>query len=159
MSFFIVADNIFESKWCMEELASAVKHNVNIILVTKEGSRWPNAKGERVCDFPPYDLIAELPKAVRPAFTKKSIAHSDEYYAAFCDTLVARLVRPANNATAGGGGGVGGVSIPRGCARPGSLSQGLESSAGCSGYVGLRCARTAAHPQRRQSGPLVSTHR
>lgn len=51
---------------------------VNIILVTKDGSRWPNARGERVCDFPPYELIGSLPEAVRPAFTKKAIAHSDE---------------------------------------------------------------------------------
>lgn len=34
------SDNIFDSHWCLMELESAIKHNVNIILVTKEGSRW-----------------------------------------------------------------------------------------------------------------------
>lgn len=26
----------------------------NIVLVVKEGSRWANDKGLKVCDFPPY---------------------------------------------------------------------------------------------------------
>lgn len=113
----------------MEELASAVKHNVNIILVTKDGSRWPNAKGERICDFPPYDLISQLPEAVRPAFTKKAIAHSDEYYGAFCDTLVARLVPPPASAAASssdqGGRGSGG----------GDASAGGQHQAGADGHL------------------------
>lgn len=33
--------------------ARSPREQVNIVLVTKNGSRWPNAKGERVCDFPP----------------------------------------------------------------------------------------------------------
>ncbi len=36
---FILTDNVFDSSWCMEELRSAVEHNLNIVLVVKDGAR------------------------------------------------------------------------------------------------------------------------
>lgn len=36
---FILTDNIFESKWCLLELKAAIKSNVNIILLTKDGAK------------------------------------------------------------------------------------------------------------------------
>ena len=51
----------------------------NIILVTKEGSRWKDAQGV-ACQFPPASLLERLPEKVRAVMSRKAIAHSDEYY-------------------------------------------------------------------------------
>lgn len=88
---FILSDNVLESKWCLKELASAIRSNANVILVTKEGARWGP---DRESTFPPYSLIETLPEEVRPAFTSKAIAHSDEYYQSFIDGLFARIKTP-----------------------------------------------------------------
>lgn len=77
------------------ELAAAARAGVNIVLVRKEGARWADASGHRTAEHPPAFLIDQLDEAVRkPLFSCKAIAHSDEYYKAFCDTLVGRLVTP-----------------------------------------------------------------
>ncbi|MEW5313824.1 MAG: hypothetical protein WDW38_005361 [Sanguina aurantia] len=78
---FVLTDNIFESHWCMEELQAAVDANINIILVMKEGSRWKDASGAKVCEFPSDELVRTLPEGVRKIFSRKALHHSDEYYA------------------------------------------------------------------------------
>ena len=51
---FVLTDLIFDSAWCLKELAAAVKSKKNVVLITKEGSRWLTAAGQR-CDFPPQE--------------------------------------------------------------------------------------------------------
>ena len=86
---FILTDNVLKSEWCLKELASAVRSKCNIILITKEGSRWG---ADRQATFPPYELIKSLePAECQKAFTSKSIAHSDEYYQSFLDGVMKRL--------------------------------------------------------------------
>jgi hypothetical protein len=85
----VLSDGVFESKFCMEELASAVNAGVEIVLVTKEGSRWPNRNGDMVEVFPPPELIEALePPECRAAFARRAITHTNEYYAAFSHNLM-----------------------------------------------------------------------
>ena len=39
---------------------------IKIVLVVKEGSRWPDDKGNFICTFPPTKVI---PAEVQPAFS------------------------------------------------------------------------------------------
>jgi hypothetical protein len=81
---------------CIAELVTAVRSGVNVVLVRKEGARWPDERGDRVCEHPPMRLINEQEECVRTTLiTSKAVAHSEEYYNAFSDTLVDRLVREA----------------------------------------------------------------
>ena len=85
----MLSDGVFESKYCMIELASAVNAGVEVVLVTKEGSRWPNQNGDMVETFPPPELIDALePSECRAAFTRRAITHTNEYYAAFSHNLM-----------------------------------------------------------------------
>ena len=99
---FILTDNVFDSPWCLIELEAAVKSKVNIILLVKDGARWPDDSGNLVCNFPTYTLIQKLPEGCRPAFDSKALTHSDEYYQAFVDHLIPRikLTRPTLAPTA-----------------------------------------------------------
>ena len=73
----------------MQELASAVNAGVEIVLITKEGSRWPNSNGDMVEVFPPPELIEALePPECRAAFSRRAITHTNEYYAAFSHNLM-----------------------------------------------------------------------
>jgi hypothetical protein len=73
----------------MQELASAVNAGVEIVLITKEGSRWPNRNGDMVEVFPPPELIETLePPECRAAFVRRAITHTNEYYAAFSHNLM-----------------------------------------------------------------------
>ena len=58
---FVLSDKVLESEWCLIELAAAVRHKVKIVMVVKEGSRWPDKNGHYTCTFPPYPLIQQLP--------------------------------------------------------------------------------------------------
>jgi hypothetical protein len=85
----VLSDGVFESKYCMQELASAVNAGVEVVLITKEGSRWPNRNGDMVEIFPPPELIDALePPECRTAFTRRAITHTNEYYAAFSHNLM-----------------------------------------------------------------------
>ena len=85
----VLSDGVFESEFCRQELASAVNAGVEIILITKEGSRWPNQNGDMVEVFPPPELIETLePPECRDAFKRRAITHSNEYYAAFSHNLM-----------------------------------------------------------------------
>ena len=79
------------------------------MLLVKDGARWKDTNGAPTCNFPPYSLINSLPKDVHSAFNGKAIAHSDEYYQAFVDTLLPRLkmqpVAATEDAAAVRGGG------------------------------------------------------
>ena len=90
---FVLTDNVFDSPWCIKELEAAVKNDKNIILVTKDGSRWKDANGSKTCLFPPYEIINALPEEAQKAFVSKAVAHSDEYYQAFKDQLIRRIKR------------------------------------------------------------------
>ncbi|GIM07120.1 hypothetical protein Vretimale_11344, partial [Volvox reticuliferus] len=91
---FIMTDNVFKSEWCIKELVAAVKANVNIVLLIKDGARWPDLEGNPVCDFPPPHLLRTLPPEVQPVFTRKPVVHNDEYYRAFVEALFDKLYRP-----------------------------------------------------------------
>ena len=59
------------------------------VLITKEGSRWPNRNGDMVEVFPPPELIEALePPECRAAFARRAITHTNEYYAAFSHNLM-----------------------------------------------------------------------
>ena len=116
---FILSDNVFESTWCLKELASAVRSKANIIMITKEGARWAvDEGGPRDKTFPPYSLIESLPEEVKPAFTSKAIAHSDEYYQSFIDGVLARIKTP-NGAGDGPAGRLGRAKPPAAAALAG----------------------------------------
>uniref|UniRef100_A0A6T8Z4W3 Heterokaryon incompatibility domain-containing protein n=1 Tax=Haptolina ericina TaxID=156174 RepID=A0A6T8Z4W3_9EUKA len=73
----------------MEELASAVNAGVEVVLIVKEGSRWPNRNGDLVEVFPPPELLDALePPECRAAFARRAITHTNEYYAAFSHNLM-----------------------------------------------------------------------
>lgn len=55
---FVMSDNVFKSDWCIKELQAAVEYKCNIILVTKEGSRWVHACADN-------DVVTRLPCFVR----------------------------------------------------------------------------------------------
>ncbi|PNH10425.1 hypothetical protein TSOC_002822 [Tetrabaena socialis] len=89
---FVLTDNVFKSEWCIKELKAAVLHNVNIVLLIKDGARWPDAEGNPVCDFPPPHLLRTLPPEVQPVFTRKPVVHNDEYYRAFVEALFEKVL-------------------------------------------------------------------
>jgi len=90
---FVLTDGVLDSRWCLQELAAAVDAGVSVILVTKEGARWPDEDGRMVCTFPPAHLISRIePASARKAFMTKAIAHSNEYYAAFAQSLLKRVL-------------------------------------------------------------------
>ncbi|PNW82296.1 hypothetical protein CHLRE_06g278186v5 [Chlamydomonas reinhardtii] len=149
---FVLTDNIFDSPWCMMELTAAVEAGVNVILVVKEGSRWPDGNGQKVCDFPSYDTINKLPEAVRSVFTRKALTHSDEYYQAFVDLLLSKIVRPAPPApppepAAGNGGSVAAAAAAAGPKAPGG---GQRPTAAAAANGGNGVTAPAPHPAQRQ---------
>ena len=91
----VLSDGIFESQYCLKELAAAVLAGVQIVLVTKEGSRWPNKDGLLTESFPPPEVISKLePAACQEAFSSSvAITHSNEYYTAFCHNLQQRIAK------------------------------------------------------------------
>ena len=89
---FVLSDNVFDSEWCIKELAAAVRHGVKVVFVLKEGARWADKDGNYVCTFPPDSLIrAKVPAEAMPAFSSKAINHSNDYYAAFAHDLLQRI--------------------------------------------------------------------
>ncbi len=81
---------------CIAELATAVRSGVKVVLVRKEGAHWPDEHGDRVCEHPPRWLIDQLEECVRTTLmSSKAVAESEEYYSAFSETLVGRLVPEA----------------------------------------------------------------
>ena len=88
---FVLTDNVFDSEWCVKELDAAVRTNRNIILVTKEGSKWKDATGNNTLPFPVEELKS-LHKDVQKMFrVNKALGHSDEWYQAFTDQLIQRI--------------------------------------------------------------------
>ena len=90
---FVLSDNVFDSPWCIKELEAAVKAKKNIILVTKDGSRWKDANGSKTCSFPPFEITSSLSAEAQKAFVSKAVEHSDEYYEAFKEQLIKRIKR------------------------------------------------------------------
>lgn len=89
---FVLTDGVLESRWCLQELAAAMAAGVTVILITKEGARWPDEDGRKTCTFPPTHLIDSLePAIIRKAFMSKAVAHSNEYYSAFSQLLLKRV--------------------------------------------------------------------
>jgi hypothetical protein len=88
---FVLSDNVLASHWCLEELKAAILNGCDIVLVNKEGSRWPDSTGVPAATFPSYNLISSLPAPCPDAFSSKAIAHSDEYYRTFLEQLMHRI--------------------------------------------------------------------
>uniref|UniRef100_A0A061RFA1 TIR domain-containing protein n=1 Tax=Tetraselmis sp. GSL018 TaxID=582737 RepID=A0A061RFA1_9CHLO len=87
---FVLTDNIFQSEWCLKELAAAVIARVPVVLVTKEGARWEH--DSVLYTFPPEPLINTLePPECRLAFLSNSVTHSNEYFSGFVEKLVSRV--------------------------------------------------------------------
>jgi hypothetical protein len=88
----VLSDGVLDSRFCMEELAAAVEVGVPIVLVVKEGSRWPDDAGNLKADFPIDARIATLePPSCRRGFSAAAIKHSNEYYSAFSKKLQDRV--------------------------------------------------------------------
>ena len=88
----VLSDGVLDSQFCMQELATAVEVGVPIVLVVKEGSRWPDDAGNLKADFPTDATIATLePPSCRRGFSAAAIKHSNEYYSAFSKKLQERV--------------------------------------------------------------------
>ena len=88
----VLSDGVLDSQFCMQELETAVEVGVPIVLVVKEGSRWPDDAGNLKADFPTDATIAKLkPTSCRRGFSAAAIKHSNEYYSAFSKKLQERV--------------------------------------------------------------------
>lgn len=87
---FVLTDHIFESHWCLKELAAAVMAGVPVLLITKEGASWEHQSA--TSPFPPDEVIQTLePAACRQAFTNKALSHNNEYFSSFVSKLVSKV--------------------------------------------------------------------
>ena len=63
---FVLTDNVFESMWCIRELAAAAEAGRNIVLVLRAGARWRDPSGAPVREraklrsFPPAYIAISL---------------------------------------------------------------------------------------------------
>ena len=88
----VLSDGVLDSQFCMQELATAVEVGMPIVLVVKEGARWPDDAGNLKADFPTDATIATLePPSCRRGFSAAAIKHSNEYYSAFSKKLQERV--------------------------------------------------------------------
>jgi hypothetical protein len=53
----VLSDDVFKSLFWKQELSYAVKAEIPIILVVKDGSRFPDTYGQLTESFPSYELI------------------------------------------------------------------------------------------------------
>ena len=89
---FVLTDHIFDSTWCLKELGAAVDAGVPVILVTKEGARWPDEHGNMTATFPVITSSRAIePPSAQKAFSTKAISHSNEYYRSFTQELLKRV--------------------------------------------------------------------
>ena len=55
---FVLSDDVLDSAWCVAELVAAVKSNVKVVLVVKEGARWRGrGRPPLTTAFPTYDCV------------------------------------------------------------------------------------------------------
>jgi hypothetical protein len=92
---FILSEGCLESPFCRQELSAAVAADVPVVLITKEGARWPDAYGALSDTFPSARLIDEAftgaEEPCRSVFKSKAIQHSNEYFSAFSTTVIKRV--------------------------------------------------------------------
>ena len=92
---FVLSDGCLESPFTKRELAAAVDAEVPVLLILKEGSRWPDSYGQLNDTFPSNMLIdaafdgAKAP--CREVFKNKAIQHSNEYFGAFSANMLKQL--------------------------------------------------------------------
>ena len=98
---FVLSDKIFDSKWCLYELRTAVANDIPIIPLRFEGSTWGPSKN----NFPDIDAdyIAdevtvegetfEVRPLLRELFKIKAVEHSREYFDGFISRFVGQLPR------------------------------------------------------------------
>ena len=104
---FILSDNVFDSKWCLIELCAAVRSNVKVIFVYKEGSEWGCSHTGGIERHPPHSLVDALELDPDVAYQTramlkgyKAVQHSDVYYGAFTAELLQKLATPEEAAEA-----------------------------------------------------------
>ena len=93
---FVLSDGLLESPFCCRELAAAVHAGVPVVVVTKEGARFPDKYKNNTEAFPSYDLLEEsfsgpFLQPCRNVFKSKAIQHSNEYFGAFSVALLKRI--------------------------------------------------------------------
>ena len=92
---FILSEGCLESPFCRQELTAAIAADVPVLLITKEGARWPDAYGAMSDAFPSARLIdgafAGTEEPCRSVFKSKAIQHSNEYFSAFSATVIKRV--------------------------------------------------------------------
>ncbi|KAG2433716.1 hypothetical protein HXX76_008083 [Chlamydomonas incerta] len=155
---FIMTDNIFDSPWCIRELEAAVASKTNIILLVKEGSRWKNEEGLKICEFPGGHILGKLSDDTRKVFTRKALYHSDEYYQTFVDMLVKKIVRWPSEAAAAAAGVASLGAVEGSSAVPGGGGGGGGGAGGASsGAAAVAPWLTPIWPQPQSSDPMMAT--
>jgi len=86
----VLTDNVLSSPRCLAELDAAVRNDVPVVVVVKEGARWGDASGNMLM-FPSAQALRALSADVAKVFSLKPIQHRDEHYAHFAGQLVKRL--------------------------------------------------------------------
>lgn len=86
----VLTDNVLSSPRCLAELEAAVRNNVHVVVVVKEGARWGDASGN-LLTFPSALSLKALSPEIAKVFSLKPIQHRDEHYAHFAGQLVKRI--------------------------------------------------------------------
>lgn len=91
----ILSDDVFSSKFWKHELNYAVKAGIPVVLVVKDGSRFPDSYGQMTESFPSYDTIDKEftgdYERCREVFKTKAIHHSNEYFRSFSVNLLRKI--------------------------------------------------------------------
>lgn len=107
----ILTEGTLTNKWCLIELAEAVSSGKNIVLVIREGARWPDpdaagrgtgligaagdaagaAAGPRTLRFPAFSQLVNLSPEVQVVFRLKPVEHAEQYLKAFVQDLLVRI--------------------------------------------------------------------
>jgi hypothetical protein len=91
----VLSDGFLDSPFCRKELTAAVVAEIPILLIVKEGSRWPDQYGSMTDLFPSNNLIDSAfqgdEEICRPVFKLKAMQHSNEYFRAFSVNFLRRI--------------------------------------------------------------------
>ena len=94
---FVLSPKIFESKWCLYELKTAVENGVPLVPLRMEGTTWegknfPDIDAAYIPDEVTVDSVTFKAKPLlRELFKTKAIEHNREYFEDFFGKLISQL--------------------------------------------------------------------